>query len=134
MSSFKDLSSDYEWTPIGCCSLDYETFEKIFGASMTTAFPGYDADEVCKNASKEMNEKNDNVNHPSHYTKGGIECIDAIKASMSCHEYHGYLKGNVIKYLWRYRLKGHAKEDLKKAQWYLNKLVEELDWSLPKKW
>lgn len=121
MSSFKDLASD--WTHIGYCDIDRETFEKLFGASMDK-FPGYDAEE--KYFAKKAFE-HDNVNHPSHYTKGGIECIDAIKASMSYHEYHGYLKGNVIKYLWRYRLKGHAKEDLKKAQWYLSKLVEDLN-------
>lgn len=69
---------------------------------------------------------NDAVNHPSHYTIGGIECIEAIKASMSPEEFHGYLKGNSIKYLWRYRLKGRAKEDLQKAQWYLNRLLEEM--------
>lgn len=67
----------------------------------------------------------DNINHPSHYTQGGIECIDAIKASMTYHEYAGYLKGNCIKYLWRYRNKGRAVEDLKKAQWYLDKLISE---------
>lgn len=66
------------------------------------------------------------VTHPAHYTNGGIECIDAIKASMSDEEFRGYLKGNVVKYLWRYRLKSNAGEDLKKARWYLNKLIDEL--------
>lgn len=65
----------------------------------------------------------DNINHPSHYTNGDIECIDAIKASMCTVEFLGYLKGNIMKYLWRYRLKGREIEDLKKAQWYLDKLV-----------
>lgn len=69
----------------------------------------------------------DNVNHPEHYTQGGIECIDAIKASMTCEEFVGYLKGNCLKYLWRYRNKGKVQEDLKKAQWYLDKLVKEWD-------
>ena len=69
----------------------------------------------------------DNVNHPSHYTAGDIECIDAINASMSPDEYRGYLKGNVIKYLWRYRLKkGDPLEDIRKAQWYLTKLEHDL--------
>lgn len=68
----------------------------------------------------------DAVNHPSHYTQGGIECIEAIKASMSSEEFLGYLKGNTIKYIWRYRMKGKYKEDLQKAQWYLNRLLEEL--------
>lgn len=67
----------------------------------------------------------DNINHPSHYTQGGVECIDAIKASMTHHEFVGYLKGNCIKYLWRYRNKGRAIEDLKKSQWYLERLISE---------
>ena len=66
---------------------------------------------------------NDNVNNPAHYTQGGIECIDAIKASMSPLEYAGFLKGNALKYLWRYRHKGRAVEDLKKANWYLSRLT-----------
>ena len=65
----------------------------------------------------------DSVNSPEHYTQGAIECIDAIAASMSINEFAGYLKGNCIKYLWRYRNKGNAKEDLEKARWYLNKLL-----------
>ena len=67
----------------------------------------------------------DVVNHPDHYTKSlnGIECIEAIEASMSDEEFKGYLKGNVLKYLWRYRKKNKPKEDLEKANWYLNKLI-----------
>ena len=65
----------------------------------------------------------DNVNNPRHYNKDGIECIDGIKASMSDQEFVGYLKANVIKYLWRYDYKGKPLEDLKKAQWYLDKLI-----------
>lgn len=75
---------------------------------------------------KQMMENN--VNHPSHYTEGDVECIDAIKASMSFEEFVGYLKGNCVKYLWRYRNKGKAVEDLKKAQWYLERLISE--WSV----
>ncbi len=67
----------------------------------------------------------DNVNQPGHYTAGGIECIQAIKASMSPEEYQGYLKGNLQKYVWRYRHKNGV-EDLKKAQVYLTWLIEEL--------
>lgn len=67
---------------------------------------------------------NDNVNHPSHYTQGDIECIDAIKASMSVWEFRGYLKGNIQKYIWRYNDKLKPQEDLKKAQWYLNQLIK----------
>jgi hypothetical protein len=68
----------------------------------------------------------DPVNHPSHYTQGGIECIDAIKASMSDLEFQGYLKGNAIKYLWRFRQKGKPVQDLRKACWYLDRLMSEL--------
>jgi hypothetical protein len=66
------------------------------------------------------------VEKPHHYNTGDIECIDAIKASMSTLEYQGYLKGNCEKYLWRYRYKGGVK-DLKKNQWYMNKLIESLE-------
>ena len=66
----------------------------------------------------------DNVNHPKHYTNGDVECIDAIKASMSSDAFAGYLKGNTIKYLWRYQLKKNPVEDLEKAKWYLEKLID----------
>ena len=69
-------------------------------------------------------EKNDPVNRPSHYTAGGIECIDAIAASMTPDEYAGFLKGQVLKYVWRYRLKGKPAEDLKKARFYLDRLIQ----------
>lgn len=69
---------------------------------------------------------NDPVNNPEHYNKGGIEAIDGIKSSMSDEEFKGYLKGNCIKYLWRYNYKGKPKEDLEKSQWYLNRLIQEL--------
>lgn len=62
----------------------------------------------------------DNVNHPPHYTAGGVECIDAIRASLTEEEFRGFCKGNVIKYIWRERLKG-GNESLAKAAWYLDK-------------
>ena len=66
--------------------------------------------------------KNDMVNHPPHYNQDGIECIDAIKACTG-DGFEYYLQGNILKYLWRYKYKNGV-EDLKKAQWYLNKLLE----------
>lgn len=63
----------------------------------------------------------DMVNKPPHYNESEIECIDAIEASMNKEAFHGYLKGNVLKYLWRYEKKG-GKEDLDKANWYLTRL------------
>jgi len=67
----------------------------------------------------------DLVNQPPHYNQGGVECIEAIKASMSAEEFQGYLKGNAIKYLWRYRHKNGV-QDLQKANWYNNRLIQEL--------
>ena len=53
-----------------------------------------------------MSKLSDAVNHPGHYAKGGgIECVEAIKASMSSDAFKGYLKGNVMKYVWRYETK-----------------------------
>ena len=69
--------------------------------------------------------KVDMVNNPPHYNKSGIETIDAIKA-MTDGGYEYYLQGNIMKYLWRYRYKNGV-EDLKKAQWYLNELIDELE-------
>lgn len=68
----------------------------------------------------------DNVYHPSHYTKGSIECIQAIKASMDHKEYLAYCKGNVLKYMWRYEDKG-KEEDLKKARQYIDFMLEEFE-------
>ena len=68
-------------------------------------------------------EQMDMVNSPPHYNQAGIECIDAIRAATG-DGYEYYLQGNIIKYLWRYRYKNGA-QDLKKAQWYLDRLIEE---------
>ena len=65
----------------------------------------------------------DKVNNPNHYTQGSVECIEAIESSMSKDEFLGFLKGNIIKYLWRYRHKNGA-EDLAKSQFYVIKLIE----------
>tara|TARA_R110000803_G_scaffold50206_1_gene104305 strand:- start:3807 stop:4154 length:348 start_codon:yes stop_codon:yes gene_type:complete len=66
--------------------------------------------------------KSDPVNSPNHYTQGGIECFDSIQASMSKEAFDGFLKGNAMKYIWRYDKKGKAKQDLDKANWYLTRL------------
>jgi len=69
---------------------------------------------------------NSAVDRPAHYNQGGIEAIEAIKASMSHEEFEGYLKGNAMKYLWRYRHKGKPEQDLRKAKWYLDRLITEV--------
>ena len=66
--------------------------------------------------------KEDMVNHPVHYNKAGIETIDAIGAATN-EGFKYYLQGNILKYIWRYEYKNGV-EDLEKAQWYLNKLIE----------
>lgn len=69
--------------------------------------------------------QSDMVNNPPHYNKSGIECIDAIAAATE-DGYEYYLQGNIIKYMWRYRYK-NGTEDLNKAKWYLEKLIEEVE-------
>ncbi|NOP79612.1 DUF3310 domain-containing protein [Bacillus paranthracis] len=67
-------------------------------------------------------EEQDNVNHPNHYSMGGIETYDYIKAKMSVEQLEGYLLGNILKYMSRYQFK-NGLEDLKKSQWYLDELI-----------
>ncbi len=64
----------------------------------------------------------DNVN-PSHYKLGTVECFDAIASQLTRDELIGYLRGNITKYLWRYKHKNGV-EDIEKADWYFNKLKE----------
>lgn len=66
----------------------------------------------------------DAVNHPSHYCTGGIECIDVIKAtSQGMDGIEAFCHGNAMKYLFRWKQKNGV-EDLKKARWYIDKLIE----------
>jgi hypothetical protein len=69
----------------------------------------------------------DVVNSPPHYKAGGIEAIEGIEASMAPEAYAGYLKGNIMKYMWRYERKGKPIEDLKKARWYLDRLIQKVE-------
>lgn len=70
--------------------------------------------------------KVDMVNQPPHYTVGGIEVIDFIKAKLTTEEFRGYLQGNILKYSSRVGFKGDAAEDVGKLIWYANKLQETL--------
>ena len=69
--------------------------------------------------------EHDNVNHPAHYTAGGIECIDAIASALTCQKdpMQAWLTGQVLKYMWRWPLK-NGKEDLRKARFYLDRLID----------
>ena len=114
--------------PIGCkdgsfvCFSDWEDYPNDIEKNYETIFgKTEDTDEEKK--------AEDMVNHPSHYTQGGVECIDAITSALSSYEdsVDSWLVGQVIKYLWRAPLKGKYEEDIKKAQFYLNRLVEKID-------
>lgn len=81
-----------------------------------------DEDDCCN---KESNV--DMVNHPYHYTQGGIECIDALKAAtVNKTGIEAVCTANAIKYLWRYEEKNGI-EDVKKARWYIDRLIKELE-------
>jgi len=67
----------------------------------------------------------DPVNHPEHYTKGKVECLDAIKSALG-KNYKYYVQGNLIKYVWRFDHK-NGLQDLLKAQFYLNDLIHNYD-------
>ena len=98
--------------------------EYTFGKSIDSASPRewdtvaaklyHPADKACP------------VESPDHYNTGAIEAIVAISASMDSEQFFGYLKGNVMKYLWRYDYKDNPVEDLRKADWYLNRLIDAL--------
>lgn len=67
---------------------------------------------------------NDAVNHPSHYTQGGIECIEAIESALTPDEFVGFLKGQVLKYTWRSGHKDDIVQDTAKGIWYAQRLIK----------
>ena len=71
-------------------------------------------------------EKNDMVNHPAHYTAGGIECIDGLAAATTGLEgIEAVCTANAIKYLWRWKHKNGV-QDLEKAKWYIDYLIRHI--------
>jgi hypothetical protein len=92
------------------------------GASFWTAIDACRPVEPA-NPPEILDSSSDPVN-PSHYKQGGIECIEAIKAATG-DGFIGYVWGNVLKYLWRWPKKGGV-DDLKKARWYLDRLIKEV--------
>ena len=78
-------------------------------------------DDYAKEHGEVVGVQPDPVNHPAHYTAGGIETIDFIEAKKL-----GYNLGNVVKYITRSGLKGNQLEDLRKAQWYLSREIATL--------
>ena len=86
-----------------------------------------DTPTIAETAAKRSEDaKPDPVNRPAHYTSGGIECIDAMQAAFGAEVVKGFCLCNAFKYLWRHRNKNGV-EDLKKARWYLNRLIREME-------
>ena len=92
---------------------DVKEFDKYFIISVNH----------CANNLSNNNPLNDNVNHPIHYNAGNIECIDAMLSAYGKEAVIDFCIGNVFKYIWRFKGK-NGREDLQKAQWYLNKVLE----------
>jgi len=69
---------------------------------------------------------NDPVNSPTHYNSGKLECIEAMEAMLNPEEFIGYLRGNSLKYRWRFRYKNGI-EDLYKARWYEDRLIKYIE-------
>jgi hypothetical protein len=82
----------------------------------------WEVDKLVKETYKVV----DNVNHPSHYGQGKIEAIEYISDFLTPEEYQGYLRGNIAKYLHRWPYKNKV-EDLRKAAWYLDRLIKEAE-------
>lgn len=74
-----------------------------------------------------MTTGDDPINHPSHYTQGGIECLDAIESALGRDGFRAFLRGQIIKYTWRMELKGFPPADAAKAKFYTDKLVSVLE-------
>ena len=119
--------------PDGACrwnNLSYESTEDCYWFLVNEGLIGKPEQSEINFVKAERNDEveptNDAVQHPSHYTQGGIECIEAIRASMTADGFCDYCKGNIIKYIWRWRDKGGV-EDLRKASVYLNWLINAAD-------
>ena len=113
---YADGESGLKWRDDGRCKRGFETpFDLVEEA------PEYGS--AAPDSQWAEKQSPDPVNRPAHYTAGGIECIDAIQAAVGPEQFKGYLRGNVLKYLWRYEHKGGV-ESLRKAQWYLDRLIQ----------
>ena len=75
---------------------------------------------------KSLKQIENNVDHPGHYKLGSIEVITIIEDQLTDEEFRGYIKGQILKYILRERGKGGL-EDLKKANWYLRRLIKRLE-------
>lgn len=113
-----------------------EDNERLMEA-LRNAFQGQkgEAPDALKSSRSSEQAEHGNVNHPAHYTAGGIECIDAIAAALTCQTdpMHAWLTGQVLKYMWRWPLK-NGLEDLKKARFYLDRLIADVERKDKEEW
>ena len=115
----------------GCYGCKYEEYDidgfpcGLCKRSFSPSSVGYDtrSDQWEPMTEQKAETETDVVNHPSHYTQGGIECIDAMKSAFGADELAVYCKIAAFKYIWRCELK-NGSEDVKKAIWYLQKFLE----------
>lgn len=135
----KRLTYD-EWAELDgdFCGSDYEGWLSEFKANIVTdneRFPAHISVGPADVTEEELKEywaeepipsKGEKVNHPSHYTKGGMEVIDVLEAFLTPEEFNGFLKGNVIKYILRAGYKEDEIQDLQKCGWYLDRQLSKL--------
>ena len=91
-------------------------FDTYFDCSQCSDFDEWQQKDV---------ELKSEINHPNHYADRKIETITYIRDNMTKEQFQGYLEGNILKYISRYKKK-NGLQDLLKANWYLNKLIQEL--------
>lgn len=96
-----------------------ELRDKVFNTITDTK----EEEPLAASMQEEFKKKHDNVNHPSHYAKGDIECIDAMEAAYGTEAVMHFCQCNAFKYQWRFDKK-NGEEDIKKAQWYQNRYMK----------
>ena len=128
-----DRAGDFAWSHDGfdgdiiAYRLQQPTKSEQVRADAWRSYAGITENDDESDLNECIGQDVDVVNHPSHYTKGSIECIDAIdSATVGKSGIEAVCVANLIKYLWRYEEKGGL-ESVRKAQWYLNKLISELE-------
>lgn len=100
-------------------SIYYHSVEDLYGDILNFMAHEY----IHKPPKESDNEEFDNINHPEHYTEGKYECIDVMKEVLGFETVEDFCICNAFKYIWRHKKKNEL-EDLKKANWYLNKIIE----------
>jgi len=120
----RDVDFMVEHWPLRLSDFSIEKQPESIPLAPSPCMGGVNVDQFIEGAMEARGRTSDPVN-PSHYKQGGIECIEAIKAATG-EGFIGYVWGNVLKYLWRWPKKGGV-DDLKKARWYLDRLIKEVD-------